>query len=306
MTALDKLRSPDGDWRIDAHHHFWDPSRYHYPWMEGSILDPVRRPFGPDDLRDHLRAAGIAGTVLVQTVSDLEETRDFLQVAASTDYVRGVVGWVDLMSPSVGEDLDALREDEGGEWLVGIRHQAHDEPDPDWLCRDDVRRGLQAVQDRGLSFDLLVRARELPAATNAAQSVPELRFILDHIAKPQIAAGRDDLWSERLPRLAALPNVTAKLSGMITEANWSSWTPSDLRPFVSSVVEWFSFDRLMFGSDWPVCLLAGSYESMLAALAEALGNLSENEERQLFGDTARRAYILKSNRGNTRQPKVAR
>ena len=278
--------------RVDAHQHFWDPGRHYYPWMEGAALDPVRRPFGPDDLRADLRAAGVAGTVLVQTVSELEETREFLEVAASIDYIRGVVGWVDLTSPRVGDDLDALREAEGGEWLVGIRHQAHDEPDPDWLCRDDVRRGLEEVQTRGLSFDLLVRARELPAATKIAQWLPELRFILDHIAKPRIADGQDDLWFERLPGLAALPNVSAKLSGMITEANWSSWTSADLRPFVSSVVEWFSFDRLMFGSDWPVCLLAGSYESMITGLVDALGPLSLAEEAYLYGDTAKRVYNL--------------
>ena len=178
--------------------------------------------------------------------------------------------------------------------MVGIRHQAHDEPDPDWLCREDVRRGLEAVQAHGLSFDLLVRARELPAATKTAQSLPELRFVLDHIAKPRIADGRDDLWLERLPDLAALPNVTAKLSGMITEADWSSWTSADLRPFVSSVVEWFSLDRLMFGSDWPVCLLAGTYESMIAALGDALGPLSRAEEARVYGETAKHVYELKS------------
>lgn len=264
--------------------------------MEGPALEPIRRPFGPEDLRGHLRAAGLTGTVLVQTVSKLEETREFLLVATSTDYIRGVVGWVDLTSPRVGDDLDALRAGPGGERLVGIRHQAHDEPDPEWLCREDVRRGLEAVQARGLSFDLLVRARELPAATETAQTLPNLRFILDHIAKPRIAEGQDDLWFERMPELAALPNVSAKLSGMITEASWSSWTPADLQPFISSVVEWFSFDRLMFGSDWPVCLLAGSYESTISGLADALGPLSTAEEAHLYGETAKRVYNLKSER----------
>jgi L-fucono-1,5-lactonase len=159
-----------------------------------------------------------------------------------------------------------------------------------------VRRGLAAVQTRGLSFDLLVRARELPAATEIAQALPDLRFILDHIAKPRIADGQDDLWFERLPGLAARPNVSAKLSGMITEANWSSWTSADLQPFVSSVVEWFSFERLMFGSDWPVCLLAGSYESMMSGLVDALGPLSTAEEARVFGETAKRVYNLKPER----------
>lgn len=277
---------------IDAHHHFWDPSRYSYPWMEGDALDPIRRWFGPADLRGELQQFGVTGTVLVQTVSDIAETREFLEVATSTDYVRGVVGWVDLTSPTVADDLDALLDGVGGEWLVGIRHQVHDEPDPEWLCRADVRRGLAAVQARGLAYDLLVRARELPAATKTVEEFPELRFVLDHIAKPRIVDGRDDLWAQRMPALAALPNVSVKLSGMITEANWESWTASDLRPFVRSVVDWFTLDRVMFGSDWPVCLLAGSYDSMSAGLADALGSLSPSEESRVYRDNARRAYVL--------------
>jgi L-fuconolactonase len=277
---------------IDAHHHFWDPSRYSYPWMEGDALDPIRRSFGPADLRGELKRFGVTATVLVQTVSDTAETREFLQIATSTDYVQGVVGWVDLTSPTVADDLDALLDGPGGEWLVGIRHHVHDEPDPEWLCRADVRRGLAEVQAHGLSYDLLVRPRELPAATNTAEELPELRFVLDHIAKPRIVDGRDDLWEQRMPALAALPNVSVKLSGMITEANWESWTPSDLSPFVRSVVDWFTLDRVMFGSDWPVCLLAGSYDSMTAGLAEALGSLSPSEEVRVYRDNARRAYGL--------------
>jgi L-fuconolactonase len=277
---------------IDAHHHFWDPSRYSYPWMQGDALDPIRRPFGPEDLRGELRRVGVTGTVLVQTVSDTAETREFLQVAAATDYVQGVIGWVDLTSPNVGDDLDALLGGAGGAWLVGIRHQVHDEPDPDWLCRDDVRRGLAAVQTRGLAYDILVRARELPAATKTVQALPDLQFVLDHIAKPRIVDGRDDLWTQRMPALAALPNVSVKLSGMITEAKWESWTASDLRPFVRSVVDWFTLDKVMFGSDWPVCLLAASYESMLAGLDDALGRLSAADKSRVYRDNARRAYAL--------------
>jgi L-fuconolactonase len=276
--------------RIDAHHHFWDPARYAYPWMAGEAMDPVRRAFGPDDLAAELGPAGVAGTVLVQTVSDVAETREFLDIAASTDFVKGVVGWVDLTSPSVGDDLDELLGGAAGSRLVGIRHQVHDEPDPDWLCRDDVRRGLVAVQSRGLAYDLLVRARELPAATATAAAFPELRFVLDHIAKPRIVDGRDESWSERLPRLAALPNVSVKLSGMVTEADWARWTAADLRPFVRSVVDWFGTDRVMFGSDWPVCLLAGSYRSVSAGLAEALGPLSRSEEELVYRDNALTAY----------------
>jgi L-fuconolactonase len=279
---------------IDAHHHFWDPSRYSYPWLAGDALDPVRRPFGPADLSGELQRTGVTDTVLVQTVSDSAETRDFLLVAEATNFVAGVVGWVDLTSPSVADDLDDLLNGEEGAWLVGIRHQVHDEPDPEWLRRDDVRRGLAAVEARGLAYDILVRARELPAATDTVAAFPDLRFVLDHIAKPRIADGRDDLWQQRLPELAALPNVSVKLSGMITEADWESWTASDLRPFVQLVVDWFGIDRVMFGSDWPVCLLAGSYQSVWAGLAEALGPLSPSEESRVYRDNASRAYALES------------
>jgi len=278
--------------RIDAHQHFWDPADYSYPWMAGEDMDPVRRAFTPDDLRGPIREANIDGTVLVQTLSSPAETREFLELAAPADFVHGVVGWVDLTSPAVGDDLDALLGGSTGRWLIGIRHQVHDEPDPDWLRRADVRRGLAAVQRRGLAYDLLVRARELPAATDTVRSLPGLRFVLDHIAKPRIADGHDDLWARRMPALAAAPNVSVKLSGMVTEAKWRSWTPADLRPFVDQVVRWFGPDRLLFGSDWPVCLLAGSYQDIMSGLTTALGPASPAELAQIFGGNARRVYNL--------------
>lgn len=279
--------------RIDAHHHFWDPSRHEYPWMVGPAMAPVRRPFVPADLQPELREAGIEGTVLVQTVSSEEETREFLLTATETEFVRGVIGWVDLTAADAGDRIDALRESRGGEWLVGIRHQVHDEPDPRWICRDDVLRALQAVRDRGLTYDLLVRARELPAAIEAVQRLPGLAFAVDHIAKPRIIDGTDPAWEREMPKLAALPNVSVKLSGMVTEADWASWTADDLRPFVTGVLEWFGLERIMFGSDWPVCLLAApGYGAIIEAAEAALGELSQTERRQIFGENARRVYGL--------------
>jgi L-fuconolactonase len=282
----------DATVRIDAHHHFWDPARYSYPWMAGDAMTPVRRAFTPDDLRGTLGEERVEGTVLVQTLSSAQETREFLDLAAATGFVHGVVGWVDLTAPSVADDLDALLEGPAGRWLVGIRHQVHDEPDPEWLARADVRRGLAAVQARGLAYDLLVRARELPAAVDAVRALPGLRFVLDHIAKPRIADGRDDPWRQGMPVLAAQPNVAVKLSGMVTEADWATWTPRDLRPFVGDVVGWFGVGRLMFGSDWPVCLLAGSYHAVLGGLIEALPALSPGELDQVLGMNALRTYQL--------------
>jgi L-fuconolactonase len=278
--------------RIDAHHHFWDPARYSYPWMAGAAMDPIRRPFTPDDLRGALDENRIQGTVLVQTISSLPETREFLELAAATEFVRGVVGWVDLTSPGVADDLDALLTSPAGYWLVGVRHQVHDEADPDWLTRADVRRGLAAVQDRGLAYDLLVRARELPAAVAAVREFQGMQFVLDHIAKPRIADGLDEQWTERMPALAAQPNVAVKLSGMVTEADWSTWSPDDLRPFIGQVLEWFGVERVMFGSDWPVCLLAGSYRSVFQGLNDALPVLSANELDLVFGANAVNAYGL--------------
>ncbi len=279
--------------RIDAHHHFWDPTRATYPWMVGDALDPIRRPFTPNDLAPELAAQHISGTVLVQTISSEDETREFLELAEISDFVSGVVGWVDLTSARVGDDLDALIAGTGGKRLVGIRHQVHDESDPDWLRRADVRRGLAAVQERGLAYDLLVRARELPAAVDTVRELPDLQFVLDHIAKPRIAEGKDPEWQERMPALAALPNVAVKLSGMVTEANLASWTPADLRPFVASVVDWFGAARLMFGSDWPVCLLASSYEGVIRGLEEALGPVSSGDAERIFGSNAVSVYRLR-------------
>jgi L-fuconolactonase len=261
--------------------------------MVGDAMDPVRRPFTPDDLAPELAAQHISGTVLVQTISSMDETREFLELAARTDFVWGVVGWVDLTSERVADDLDSLIAGTGGDRLVGIRHQVHDESDPRWLCRPDVRQGLEVVRERGLAYDLLVRARELPAAIDTVRSLPDLQFVLDHIAKPRIGEGKDPEWREHMPALAALPNVAVKLSGMVTEANWASWTPADLRPFVASVVDWFGTDRLLFGSDWPVCLLAASYGGVVRGLEEALGPMSTGEAARIFGLNAASLYRLR-------------
>lgn len=277
--------------RIDAHHHFWDPTKYHYPWMVGDALDPVRRAYGPNDLRPSLELAHIDATILVQTISSEDETRDFLQVADATAFIKGVVGWVDLTSAAVGDRLDRLRSAPGGGSLVGIRHQVHDEPDPRWLRRDDVQRGLRAVESRGLTYDLLLRARELPSAVETVSANPNLRFVVDHIAKPTIANRSDPDWERAMRQLSAFPNVSVKVSGMVTEADWTQWSVSDLRPFVEQVLEWFEPRRLMFGSDWPVCLLAAdSYGTVLQAATDALGELSDAEAAMVFGGNAQSFY----------------
>ncbi len=279
--------------RIDAHQHFWDPAIYNYPWMAGEALDPIRRPYEPADLAPELSRAGIDGTVLVQTISSEDETRDFLRVAEATDFVLGVVGWVDLTADDVGDRLDALANADGGSWLVGVRHQVHDEPDERWLNRPDVRRGLRALLERNLTYDLLLRAREIPAAVETVRAIPELRFVVDHIAKPMIAARQDTAWASGMTQLSELPNVSVKLSGMITEADWATWTPNDLRPFVEQVRDWFGSARLMAGSDWPVCLLAAdSYSQVFDATRATLDGLSVDEAQNVFGLNAQVFYQL--------------
>ena len=276
---------------VDAHHHFWDPRKADYSWLTDELAT-IRRAFGPADLAPELEATGVEGTVLVQTRSSLDETVEFLETADATPFIRGVVGWVDLTDPAVADVIARLRGGRGGDRLVGIRHQAHDEPDPDWLVRDDVVRGIRAVGSAGLVYDLLVRPRELPAALALARRLPDAQFVIDHLAKPPIASGELTPWEARIAPFRQLEHVACKVSGMVTEADWSSWTPHDLQPYMDRVLDVFGPDRLLFGSDWPVCLLAASYGDVIAAAQATLGGLSESDRAKIFGGTAAAAYRL--------------
>jgi L-fuconolactonase len=274
---------------IDAHHHFWDTTRHDYPWMTDELA-PIKRPFAPADLVPHLSATGVVGTVLVQTRSDLDETREFLSIAAANDFVRGVVGWVDLTSPGVADDLAELRAGPGGEKLVAIRHQVHDEPDAEWLLQPSVRRGLSAVAASGLAYDLLVRTRELPSAVAVVREMSDARFVLDHLAKPPFVSGDLSAWTPLVRELARSENVVAKLSGLVTEADWHAWSAATLQPAVDVALEAFGPRRLLFGSDWPVCTLAGSYEQVVQTAQTLTAALSDDERDQVFRATATRAY----------------
>jgi L-fuconolactonase len=279
--------------RVDAHHHLWDPGRRAYPWMDESVA-AIRRPFGPADLDAAAGPQGFGQTVVVQAVSSLEETEELLDVAAASDRVAGVVGWVDLADPELAATLAALRGRPGGQALVGVRHQVHDEPDPDWLLRDQVVDGLAAVAAAGLAYDLLVRERELPAARAVAERLPELTLVVDHLAKPRIREGATEPWAGELATLARHPNVACKVSGLVTEADWGAWTPDQLVPYVRHAADVFGPERLAFGSDWPVCLLAAGYGEVVAATAEALNRagLDPAEREAVFGANARRLYRL--------------
>ncbi|MFE0132318.1 amidohydrolase family protein [Streptomyces sp. NPDC059037] len=280
-------------WMVDAHHHVWDLSVRDQDWITGDALAPIRRDFSLADLLPEARAAKVAATVVVQTVTVAEETPELLALAAADPgLVAGVVGWTDLTRPDVADALAELCELPGRQYLVGIRHQVQGEPDPRWLLRPDVRRGLNAIADRGLAYDLVVLPHQLPACVEASRQHPELTFVLDHLGKPPIASGDLEPWASDVRALAELPNTVCKLSGLVTEADPKSWTVDDLRPYADTVLEAFGPDRLMFGSDWPVCTLAASYGEVTDLARELTDSLSDAERVAVFAGTATRVYRL--------------
>ena len=289
---------------VDAHHHVWDLSVREQPWLAQSELAPLRRNFALSDLKPEAVAQGVTATVLVQTVTEPEETPEMLALAAADDLVAGVVGWVDLEAPGVEDAVAALRQRPGGDLLVGIRHPLLTEPDPAWLARPAVRRGLAAVAAAGLVFDVVGEPRQLAAAVTAAAATPELTFVLDHLGNPDVCAGIDELWASAVRALAALPNTVAKLSGILAEPAIpdDAAPPADgaqtghIRPFYEIALAGFGPGRLMFGSDWPVSTLTASYADVHAAARSLTADLSQAEQAAVFRDTAVRAYGLKPTR----------
>ncbi|AHH93857.1 amidohydrolase family protein [Kutzneria albida] len=275
--------------RVDAHHHVWDLTVRDQPWTTGVI----RRSFGVEDLLPLASQGSVEATVLVQTVTVPEETPEFLALAEQWPLVQAVVGWTDLTAEDVADRLAELTGGTGGRWLRGIRHQVQGEPDPDWLCRAEVRRGLAAVGQAGLVYELLTLPHQLPAAVRTVSELPEVRFVLDHCSKPPIASGELEPWAGEIRRLAAWENVACKLSGLVTEADHANWSVADLRPYAEVVLAAFGPDRVMFGSDWPVCLLAAEYPEVLDATEQLTAELSAAERERVFGGTATEVYRLR-------------
>jgi L-fuconolactonase len=265
---------------VDAHHHLWERP---YDWMAGGY-ERLRRPFRVEDLRAATAGLGVTATVAVQADTTEHETRELL-----AEEMTAVVGWVDLTAPDVADRLAALRDPR----LVGIRHTVQSEPDPEWLLRADVRRGLRAVAAAGLRYDLLVVPHQLPAAVRLARELPELPLVLDHGAKPPIASGGWEPWSSDIAALAACEHVHCKLSGLVTEAAWDRWR-GQVGPYAERLLEAFGPWRLMFGSDWPVCTVAASYAEVLEVAQAAIAGLSESERAEVLGGTARRFYGIQA------------
>jgi len=273
---------------IDAHQHFWQVGRFDYPWMKSDNA-VLYRDYLPAQLEPVLRQNGVDQTVLVQASNSVAESRWLLQLADENSFIAGVVGWVDLASLETSSQLEELTAHPK---FKGVRHLVESEPDADWLVHSEVLNGFKRLAAFDVSFDLLVHTRHLRYARRVAEEFPELPLVIDHLAKPPIARGEVSEWGRELRLLAEFPNVCSKLSGLVTEANRSTWTTDDLRPYVDYALELFGVERMMFGSDHPVCLLGASYDRVLGSFQELLKDLSASDRDQIFGGNAARFYRL--------------
>jgi len=251
-------------------------------------MSVIRRDFLPSDLEREIRNAGVDGVVSVQARQTLEETLWLLSLAAQNHFVRGVVGWAPLTEPCIRDELDLLRRDPR---LRAIRHEVQDEPDG-YLLREDFNAGVSVLEEVGLAYDLLIHERQLPEAIRFVDQHPQQVFVLDHLAKPRVKENRFDPWRQRIRELARRENVYCKVSGLVTEADFKAWTEAHLQPYLETVLEAFGPTRLMFGTDWPVCLVACSYERWYDVVSRFAASLSADEQASLFGHTAARAYGL--------------
>lgn len=282
-------------WRfemIDAHQHFWDRSiaEFDHSWQTKPGMEKICRSFLPSDLKPLIERAGVTKTIFVQTQHDISENRWVLEATANSDFVAGVVGWIDLASEQCEDQLLQFNDDAR---FVGVRHVTQDEPDDDFIVRPDVLRGLKVLEKHNVPFDLLFYTKHLHHADTLGRELPNLPMVLDHLSKPKIKDRVLDGWQSDLRAAAKHPNIFCKLSGLVTEADWDHWTPADLKPYVETAIELFGPERCMYGSDWPVCELAGSYQQVLDALVEVLGPISDSEREAIFSGTAATFYRLR-------------
>jgi L-fuconolactonase len=275
--------------RIDAHQHFWRYNADEFGWIDDS-MSSLRRDFGPDDLKPELERAGFQGSIAVQARQSLEETRWLLELAEDSPLILGVVGWVDLCSPDVRLQLQTFA---GNPKLVGIRHVVQSEPDERFLLLPEFLRGISVLEEFDLTYDILIYPQHLPVAVEFVRHSPRQRFVLDHLAKPLIKSASIHPWEAGIRELAKFPNVFSKLSGMVTEADWQNWRPEDLKPYLDIALDRFGPERLMIGSDWPVCTVAASYKQTMSVVLDYLYKYPVNVQDAVLGGNAQRFWKLK-------------
>ena len=278
--------------RIDAHHHFWKYSPAEYDWITPQ-MSVIRRDFLPPHLAAEIKQAGIDGVVSVQARQKMEETKALLDFASKNVFIKGVVGWVPLADKNAPRHIEAMMALASPK-LRGFRHVLQGEPDDNYILRPDFGEGIKALHYWGLTYDILIFEKHLPQTIQFVDQHPQQVFICDHIAKPVIKTGSFQAWASNMKKLAERPNVYCKVSGMVTEADWKTWTPAQLQPYFDTVLEAFTPRRLMFGSDWPVCLVASGYHRWVKTVEAAYGKLSAPEKVRIFGETAMAAYELKA------------
>ena len=274
--------------RIDAHQHFWRYDPVEYEWIDGTMA-ALQRDFLPSDLEPELRGAGFDACITVQARQSLEETRWLLELADRHPFIAGVVGWVDLQAPDLRAQLEPLRERPK---LVGLRHIVQAEPDPRFLLRPQFLRGVASLRDFGLAYDILIYPRHLPVAVEFAQRLEGHRLVLDHLGKPDVRGGEIQEWRRHLRALASCGNVMAKLSGLVTEADWRAWTPEQVRPYLDVAFECFGYERLMIGSDWPVCTVAADYGRTMRVVSDYLRGRPPQEQDAVLGGNAAQLWRL--------------
>ncbi|MFM7495526.1 MAG: amidohydrolase family protein [Candidatus Nanopelagicus sp.] len=279
--------------RIDSHHHIWDISVRPQTWMQGDEVKPISRTILMNELEPELEKAKIDYTVIVQTVATADETPEFLDLSLSHPKICAVVGWLDLESDDTRPQLEKYLSHPGGKNLVSIRDLAQDKEDPNWLLRDNVVKNIHRIGEAGLTFDILTRPPQLAAAVEMVKKSPNNSFVLDHISKPYMAKGEMQPWADQISEIASYENVVVKVSGLFTEANWSDWSQETFKPYLDHILNSFSPSRMMFGSDWPVCLLAATYTDTINLMEEFTKNFTKSEQESFWAGTAKRAYKLK-------------
>ena len=278
--------------RIDSHHHVWDLSVREQGWMVGEALNPIKKNFSINDLRQAITGCGIDKTVVVQTVTNYDETPELLELADTDDLVAGVVGFLKIDADDAIAHLDSYQSLRGFKYLVGIRDIAHDYEDVKYLSKPQVVKNVQELGRRGLVYDLLTKTPHMRAAIDLVKACPNTKFVLDHISKPYIAKADMQPWADQITELASFENVVVKVSGLFTEADWKNWKKEDFWPYLEHITKSFTPNRMMFGSDWPVCLLAATYTQSIDLVEEFTSKFSESEKNAFWAGTANKAYGL--------------